>query len=789
MSNLNEENTSTQETNIVDIIKPYFKKWYWYAVCVLLVLAMAFFYIKTTTPIYNVKTSILVKEDKKGPSGGEFAILQDLAGLSGLGAEGGVDNEVEILKSRKLMTDVVNSLHLTTNIYSKEGFSERELYKDTSPIIIQVISEKPNTDTPKERINLKIDGNNIELSSEELKTIKTAFNKTVSLPYANLMFLKNPKFNKLKTGELGELSFSYTAVEDAIIGYGKMLKADRINRDVTVVELGINHSNIDKAKDILDKLVAVYNQDAVDDKNYESKKTAEFIDERIELISKELGSVEDEKERFKKTNDITDIETEAKLTLESEAGARVKQIEIEAQLDLNNALINYVSKQGNAELLPAIGLENAEANSNIDAYNQLVLARNQKLENATPQNPIIIDLNRQISSMRESVLESLKKNKEGLEYAKSWYVGEQNKVQARMSKIPLQEKMYRNIERQQTIKETLYILLLQKREENAISLAITASKAKVVDYAYADPKPVAPRKMITLAGALLLGLLIPTGLIYLLLLLDNKIKGKKELEKLTVIPILAEIPKLERGADELVRQNDFTGMAEAFRILVTNLNFTLPVKEKGQVLYITSTIKGEGKTFISVNLALTLAKPGRRVIVIGADVRNPQLQRYDVSKKNTAGLSEFLHDDSVKLSNIIHKTPFNGDCDVIYSGTIPPNPTELLSNGRIEMLLHELEDLYDFIILDTAPLLLVADTVLISKFADATIYVARSQYTEKSLIEFANRTVRDKKITNASMVLNDVSKENLGYGNKYGYGYGAESHKGFFEKLKEKLGL
>lgn len=784
MSQLNNTEELSENINLGEIIKPYLNRWKLFLFSILTVFFLFVLYIKKTSPTYEITSTVLIRDVKKSPL--DFGMMSELSSFGGR-ANSGINNEIELLKSKKLTKEVVQRLNIQNKVYSKEGLRSTELYDDSAPFLVRVISEKKVPEDFKIKpVDVKLEGDKISLYSENIQDpIITTYNKTINLPFANLMLTKNPKYTKRDVIDSNKLYFVFAPLDKVVSDLQKITDIKLVDKEATVIGIDIKYPNINKGKAIVNTLVSVYNNDAILDKNAESKKTKDFIDERLAIISNELGDVESQKENFKTSNQITDIATETQLNLGTSAATRARLLDTETQLSISNDLISYMSKQGSNQVLPStVGLSNPTASANITTYNELVMQRNRLLENATPQNPSVIEITKQISNVRAAIMDNLIKNRASLNEVKNQMLNEQNILNSKIRKVPSWEKMFRNIERQQSIKENLYLILLQKREENAILLANTTPKAKIVDYAYPSEKPVAPKKLLILLGALLFGLLLPFLYIYLKGLLKDMISSRHDLERLTKTNIIGELPTLTKGESEVVVKNDLSPKAEAFRILITNMNFMLPKKEGGKVVFVTSSVKGEGKTFTSVNLALTLASPSTKVVIIGADIRNPQLQRYNPERRGVDGLTEYLYDHSKRIQDIVHVSSFNPNCDMIYSGSIPPNPTELLTNGRLQQLIEELKQDYNYVIVDTAPLMLVTDTFLFSDMADATLYVTRSNYTQDSLIGFANNAIKQNKIKNVAFVINDVKKENFSYGNKYGYGYNETEPKKWWQFYK-----
>ncbi|MNQ55374.1 Tyrosine-protein kinase etk [compost metagenome] len=596
------------------------------------------------------------------------------------------------------------------------------------------------------------------------------------------MLTKTPFYGKNHTGRFKSVRIVINPLDEVTEGFRKGLKVEPVSKTSSVVNISISDPVSKKAENFLDTMIQIYNENAAEDKNYISENTSKFIASRLALIAQELDGVEQDVESFKKANKLTDIESEAKLFIEGSSEYDKKGVETEIQMSVVSSMLDFMKKSTNSDLLPSnlIASENGDASGLISSYNQLVLDRNRILKSATVENPSVVKLDQQISSLKSNVAASLRRMQSNLQIQNRDLKSQEGILNSKIGKIPVQERQFRVIARQQKVKEELYLYLLQKREETAISLAATEPNARVIDAGKAEKEPISPKKKIIYLAGMLLGLLVPFGIIYADDLLDTKIKSKLDLEGKTQIPFIGDVPTSDDIA-ELIKSESRTSSAEAIRIVRTNLEFMLNKVPDGlaKTVFVTSTFPSEGKTFISVNLAATFALSGRRVLLIGADIRNPKFGEYiDVP---SLGLTNYLSSNDKNVQDFIIKHKGYENFFILPSGVIPPNPAELLMSKRVDQLFAELKKEYDYIIVDTAPVSLVTDTLLIAKNADTFVYVMRANVLEKRMLSIANTFYKEKKLPNMCIVLNDTDSTK-GYG--YGYGYGVrEEKKAWYKKL------
>ena len=542
-------------------------------------------------------------------------------------------------------------------------------------------------------------------------------------------------------------------------------------------------------QDFINQLLEMYNRNTNNDKNEIAQKTAEFIDERISIISKELGSTEADLETFKRDAGITDLTSEAQIALAGNAEYEKKSVENRTQISLVNDLRKYL--RGNEyEVLPSnVGLQDAALIGAIERYNEMLVERKRLLRTSTENNPAIVNLDTSIRAMKANVQATLEGTLQGLMITKSNLDREASRYSRRISNAPGQERAYVSIARQQEIKAGLYLMLLQKREENAIALAATANNAKIIDEAIADDTPVSPKRSMIYLIALVLGVGIPVGIIYLIELTKFKIEGRADVEKLTSVPIIGDIPltdeKNDKNGSIAVFENKNNLMSETFRNIRTNLQFMLDNDQK--VILVTSTVSGEGKSFVSANLAISLSLLGKKVVIVGLDIRKPGLNKVFHLSNKEKGITQYLSNPETDLMELVQPSDINKNLFILPGGSVPPNPTELLARNGLDKAIEILKQNFDYVIMDTAPIGMVTDTLLVGRVADLSVYVCRADYTHKAEYTLINELAIEKKLSKLCTVINGVDLKKrkygyyygygkygkyYGYGKRYGYGYG-----------------
>ena len=572
-------------------------------------------------------------------------------------------------------------------------------------------------------------------------------------------------------------------------GYCNSLSIAPTSKTTSVAVISLKNSSLQRGQDFINQLLEMYNRNTNNDKNEIAQKTAEFIDERIGIISKELGSTEADLESFKRDAGITDLTSEAQIALAGNAEYEKKSVENRTQISLVNDLRKYL-RSNEYEVLPSnVGLQDAALIGAIERYNEMLVERKRLLRTSTENNPAIVNLDTSIRAMKANVQATLEGTLQGLMITKSNLDREASRYSRRISNAPGQERAYVSIARQQEIKAGLYLMLLQKREENAIALAATANNAKIIDEAIADDIPVSPKRPMIYLIALVLGVGIPVGIIYLVELTKFKIEGRADVEKLTSVPVVGDIPltdeKNDKNGSIAVFENKNNLMSETFRNIRTNLQFMLDNDQK--VILVTSTVSGEGKSFVSSNLAISLSLLGKKVVIVGLDIRKPGLNKVFQLSNKERGITQYLSNPETDLMELVQLSDVNKNLFILPGGTVPPNPTELLARNGLDRAIETLKKNFDYVILDTAPIGMVTDTLLIGRVADLSVYVCRADYTHKAEYTLINELSFEKKLPNLCTVINGVDLKkrkygyyygygkygkHYGYGKRYGYGYG-----------------
>ncbi|MBA5791232.1 polysaccharide biosynthesis tyrosine autokinase [Flavobacterium sp. xlx-214] len=759
--------------NLKEELFKYLAHWRWFVLSVFIALICAFLYLKFTPKSYSVSTKILIKDEKSNDLANQLSAFSEMSLLGN--SKNNIENEVEILKSRTLIYNTLDSLNLNIQYLDKTNVITKDLYKK-NPIQIVWTNNDISKTVSIDLTDIKNNSFHVSVNDENIG--ESSFGKQIKSQFGAFTINKIGALDKLT-----ELKINVFPKMQQAESYQKVVSVAPSSKTSSIIDVSIIDKTPEKAADFLNTLVYNYNLGGIKDKRFISENTANFISDRLSLIATELGDVESQVEGYKNNNNLSDIQTEVKLYLDNLSSFEKSVLENETKINVVTSLISHVSKAKQDDLVPG-GLlsEDAGSESIIQEINQLILEKQKLSFSATTENDNYIKLESQIRSLKSNLLASLRRNLSSLQIVKNDYKRQEGEMQTKLAQVPRQEREFRVIDRQQKVKEALYLFLLQKREETNITLAATDMNAKVIDKAIATDKPVSPKTMIVLLAALVLGTLIPFIYIYIKNLLDTKIKTRFDITDNTDIPFLGDVPTSETS-NELMEISSRSSAAEAIRIVRTNLDFILSDKqeEECKTIFLTSTISGEGKTFVSANLAATFALSGKKVLLIGFDLRNPKL--YEYLKVNPLGVTNYITSNNKSIEEFIIPVEGYTNFDVLSSGSIPPNPTEILMNKKVKELFETLKSKYDYIIVDTAPVSLVTDTLLIGKYADATIYVVRANKIDKEMLRIPNELYKDHKLNKLTMVLND-SDVTKGYGYGYGYGYGAKAEKTpFWKKL------
>jgi len=747
----------------------YVYYWKYFILAIIISLSCTYVYLRYTNSVYGIESKIkILQENDKG-----LKLPSELLGLMAGKAQVNMENEVENMKSRRLFGPLVSELNLTTSYFSKGQFKTKELWN--TPIKVTSLCNKDSLFG--ETFTILLQKNGYLITPDNAKPflvsgthVKTKINK--------VEFIIEPNENYDKRIKQKELLIQIKPHILTVESLKNKISVDNIGKESEILSVKVQEYNRIKGVEIVNKIVELFNEDGINDKREVNKKTVEFIDDRFKSLTFELDSIESQKRDFKKSKDMSFIEADAGIEVTKKANSDLNLFKIETQIELSNLLKDALNSSKTTILPANIGIDNAILTNLISEFNTFILQRDKLIKTAGNENPTLKGLESQISILKSNINESIATYNKQLKISLSQQQYDFSKSESEILEIPSNEKILRSIERQQKIKENLYLLLLQKREESAIAYAVTAPSIKIIEYAFATLNPIAPKKNLLYLVAIALGLLIPFSIIYILNLLDNKIKDQNDIEfKNSKIPVIGEIPFF-KDYKLFAEKNDRSVNAESFRILSSNVNFSLPPKENklGQVILVTSSIMGEGKTFIATNLALAMASYDKKVLLIGADMRKPKLNDSLNMDKIEKGLSSYLHNYEIDWKDtLVKENPYNENLHILFSGIIPPNPSNLISNGRFEKLINEAKTEYDYVIIDTAPTIYVNDTLLISNTADLTLYIARHDHTEKNLVTYVDSLHDNSKLKNIAFIINGIGsngKYGYGYSYKYSYNYG-----------------
>ncbi len=769
-------------SDMKESISKYLKHYKWFILSAIVFFLIALIYVQFQIPQYRIETTLLIKESEKGKSITDLSSFEN-AGLIGSG-ENILENEIQILQSRRLMTKVVQELELNIKYFIEDSPYDRELYP-TSPIFIVFDPEIGTIEDLSASFEIIIKSE----SQFEINTLNNHpnsvhdFDKEFAIKLGEEDFISKGKLtifvNDSFTPDLIEkkIIVNIATVNGIVSNYLDQIVIEPINDQYSnVIAISLTDSKKNKGIMILNNLIEQYNADRINDENLISQNTTKFLDDRVDLIIKELIAIEETAEQYKTQNLMLNEKEGTEYYLESSSQNENQAIAVNTQMQLVNYVLDELSNSAANELLPVnIGLSDLDLVKLIGEYNSIVLRRARILKSSSERNPIVVNLSSQLEGLKDNIYSSLRSLKSSLQIQINALKQQGGIINTKIASAPKNEREYNNIVRKLETKNKLYLFLLQKREESILANAVRFEKAKVINEAYSEDMPISPKKKIIYLAAILLGLFFPASIIYLNDLMNTKLQDSSDFE-FSKIPYLGDIPLNKDQKNQFVKDGDSSKIAEAFRYIRTNVNFLLDEKQNGKTIFVTSTESDEGKTFVSINLATSLAISGKKTLLIGLDLRASKIPKL-LDIEDILGVSNFVKNKDLSLDAITEKFYDVDNLDIINSGDSPPNPVELLMDPRLNEIFKEVKTKYEYIIVDTAPVGLVTDTIQVGKFADLTIYVVKANHLDKGMLRIPERLNSEKKLFNMSYLLNGTELSR----NSYGYGYGQEKRKAWYK--------
>ena len=765
-----------------DLLNICIAKWYWFVISLAITIGVAIIYILSTPPVYTRSASLLIKEDGKNGSAVDAGVLSEIDIFQ---TSTNVNNEIQLLQSPSVMLDVVKRLHLDVNYHADGRFYRRTLYGSTCPYTVE-FTDLGDNDVVTFTIDSQ-DGNNLTLNEftfngEEFDGETNAvIGDTVATPIGRLVVKPTIIDTTALSSVVSPIYVTRNGLLSTTRAYTSGLTVALSNDKSSVINLTFNDVCIQRAEDILNTVIAVYNENWIKDRNQVAVSTSMFINERLGVIERELGNVDESISSFKSENLLPDVQAAANMYMSQSSTTTAQILALNTQLSMARYIRSYVTNaNGRNQLLPAnSGIENANIESQIAEYNSMQLQRNSLVANSSEQNPLVQDLDQSLNAMREAIVSSIDNLMVVLNTQLNSLQQSERQTTARIAANPSQGKYLLSVERQQKVKESLYLFLLQKREENELSQAFTAYNTRIITPPTGSPIPTSPEKKNIFLVAIALGLIIPFGTLFAKENMNTKLRGRKDLESLT-LPFAGEIPlvtskgkKQQENNKIVIEQGHRDVVNEAFRVLRTNMEFMLgDASENGKapVILFTSFNPGSGKTFLAVNTAACIAIKGKRVLVIDGDLRRGSASAY--IDKPQLGLSDYLGHRTNDIASITVEVENHPTLHIIPVGTIPPNPTELLADKRFNQLIEDVRTKYDYIFIDCPPIDIVADTQIISKIADRTIFIVRAGLLEREMLPELQRMYDEHRFNNMALVLNGTEATHSRYAYRYGYNYG-----------------